>query len=182
MGRLVRARTKPGTMRSTTCSRRHSHCGSGQKDLLLLYPLPHAAAAPLQAREQHPRAAAPIPTKPSAVGYEMEVAEVWHRVTTHCREGVSHCPILAELALLRGATREAMLLHPRVALAVRVCMQRPAVASTPVPSSSPRAGSSSAPPWLHAPPASLGPCTASPCPVCPCRQGTAGPSAGPSRL
>lgn len=84
---------------------------------------------PLQAREQHPTAAAPIFTKLPAVGHEMEVTAVWHRGMACCREGVT-ASVLAWLSLptpLRGDTGKAMLLPPRVALTVGVCVQRPAV-------------------------------------------------------
>lgn len=61
--------------------------GQGRKILHFFTPLPRAAAVPLQAREQHPTAAAPIFTKLPAAGHEMEVTAVWHRGTAHCREG-----------------------------------------------------------------------------------------------
>lgn len=124
-GRLVSARIKLGTARSPTCSRGHSHCGSRQKGPLLLYPLPHAAAAPLQAGEQHPTAAAPIFPKFPAVGHEMELAAVW-RVAGRVSQ-----PWLSLPTPPRGATREAMLLPPRVTFTARVCVQRPAGATHP---------------------------------------------------
>jgi len=89
-GRLVSARINPRTVKSPTCSKGRSHCGSGQKDPVLLYPLPRAAAAPLQTREQHPTAAAPIFTKLPAVGHGMEVTAVWHRRMSDMLQGGCH--------------------------------------------------------------------------------------------
>lgn len=187
--RLVSARIKPGTVRSPTCSRGHSHCGTGQKDPRLLYPLPRAAAAPLQAREQHPTAAAPIFTKLPAVGHEMEVAAVWQRNGT--LQGGCHSlwPGLAELAhtTVRSHQRSNAAPSPGGPHCWGLCAETCwCCASTPVPSSSSRAGSSSAPHWLHGPSATLSPCRASPCPVCPCWQVRQGhsrvPAQGPGRL
>lgn len=177
--RLLSARIQPGTVRSPTCSRGRAHCGLGQKDPLLLYS-PPPPAVPLQASEHHPTAAAPIFTKLPAVGHEMEVTAVWHRRTARCREGVT---ALAELA--HTTTRS----HQRSdaahcpggplcrGLRADTCWCR---ACPPVPSSSPRAGSSSAPHWLHGPSATLRPCRAAPCPVCPRRQARQGTRQGPS--